>query len=146
MKSLLCPISQERIAENTVRITGFLITTFILCYLLFNWHGLLWIITLDYAIRAFTSYPYSPLSWLAKQISNLFQLPGKTIDKAPKIFAARVGFLFSFAGLILTFFFPMAANLVLGTLCLFAYFESVGNLCMGCLIYTYVIVKLYKIN
>ena len=145
MKSLICPVSNEIVEENAVRITGFMIASSLLIYFMVD-QGLFigMAVAADYFIRAFTHRKYSPLSWLANQLSRRLHLSEKPIDKAPKIFAARVGFLFAFAGAIISLFSPLAGTIILGILCFFALLESLGNICMGCLIYTYVILKLFK--
>ena len=92
MKSLICPVSPLRVNENTARVTGFVMATMIALYAVTGSIVFVIAITLDYAIRAFTRLKYSPASWLAAQLVRVTKLPEITIDKAPKIFAARVGF------------------------------------------------------
>ncbi len=144
MKSLLCPISSERVEENTVRITGFFILIILVASILLRLEFLLGIVMFDYFIRAFTTLPHSPLSWFSQKILHRFHWHAKKIDKAPKIFAARVGFLFVVTGSILTLISPMVGYMLLVVLGAFACLESMGNLCMGCLVYTHVILRIYK--
>ncbi len=144
MKSLICPVSAERLDENNVRVTGLLIGLSLLITLTLNTISLLVIVVLDYFIRAFTKWPYGPISWLAVQVVRKTSWSIKLIDKAPKIFAARVGFLFSIVGLVLYFIHPLYSQLVLLVLCGFAFLESIGNVCMGCLIYSHVVLRFYK--
>ena len=96
-------------------------------------------IVVDYLIRAFTALPYSPFSWVALQIARSFNWPPKQIDKAPKIFAARVGWLFAVATAVLYFIYPPASLIVSGTLMVFALLESVFDFCVGCVVYTYLV-------
>lgn len=146
IKSLICPLSNDVVQENTVRITGFLIALCLVLTLVIQKNTLLWIVTLDYAIRAFYRWPHSPLSWTSKQLSEMLSLSKKSLDKAPKIFAARVGFLFCSTGLLLSFLHPLTSYIIIGTLLLFTLLESLGNICMGCIVYTYIIPKKYKIS
>ena len=101
------------------------------------------VIAVDYFIRAFTSVRRSPFSWLACQIARLLDLPEEPIDKAPKIFAARVGFLFSLATVVLYFVFPPASLVVGLALMGFALLESVLNFCVGCVVYTYIVLPVF---
>ena len=144
MKSILCPISSEKIDEGVVRITGFIIASLIFLGLVSHQPMILGLVIIDYFIRAFTQHTNSPLSWVAKQMVTQFGADRKRIDKAPKIFSARVGLLFALGGTLLYFFSPQAGSIILITLLVFALLESLGNLCMGCLMYTYVILKIYK--
>ncbi len=104
MKALICPVSTQQINRNVVRITGFMMATMIALYAITGNIYFIIAITIDYFIRAFTSLKYSPFSWLAGQITRLFKLKEIQIDKAPKIFASRVGFLFALATVILYYF------------------------------------------
>ena len=101
MKTIVCPISTQQINRNVVRMTGFMMAAMIALYAFTDIIYFVIAITIDYLIRAFTPLKYSPFSGLAYQITRLLKLQEKQIDKAPKIFAARVGFLFALATVIL---------------------------------------------
>jgi hypothetical protein len=143
MRSLICPLSSLRVDRNTVRITGFFMATMIALY---AWTGspfFVVAIALDYGVRAFTSLPYSAFSWLAHQIATFLKLPVHYQDKAPKVFAARVGFLFALATAVLYPISSMASLSVGLTLMGFALLESLLDLCVGCLVYTYLILPVF---
>ena len=144
MKALICPVSTQRINRNVVRITGFMMATMIALYAITGSIYFIIAITIDYFIRAFTSLKYSPFSWLASQIVRLFKFKEIQIDKAPKIFASRVGFLFALATVILYNFHPTSSLIVGLTLMGFALLESVFNFCVGCVVYTYVVLPIFK--
>ncbi len=144
MKALICPVSTQRINRNVVRITGFMMATMIALYAITGSIYFIIAITIDYFIRAFTSLKYSPFSWLAYRITQLFKLKEIQIDKAPKIFASRVGFLFALATVILYNFHPTSSLIVGLTLMGFALLESVFNFCVGCVVYTYVVLPIFK--
>lgn len=144
MKALICPVSTQRINRNVVRITGFMMATMIALYAIIGSIYFIIAITIDYFIRAFTSLKYSPFSWLAYQITRLFKLKEIQIDKAPKIFASRVGFLFALATVILYYFHPTSSLIVGLTLMGFALLESVFDFCVGCVVYTYVVLPIFK--
>lgn len=139
MKTLICPISTQRISSRVVRLTGLMMATMIALYLLTGNITFILAIVIDYFIRAFTGLNASPFSWLAAQIAGWFGGTPHQIDKAPKIFAARVGWLFALATAILYFSHPTASLIVGATLMGFALLESVFDLCVGCLVYTYLV-------
>jgi hypothetical protein len=143
MKSLICPISPLRVNENTARLTGLAMATLIGVYAVTGSIVFVIAIALDYAIRAFTRLKYSPASWLAAQLVRVTKLPEISIDKAPKIFAARVGFLFALAAALLFVVSPIASLMVALTLMSFALLESLFNLCVGCLVYTYIVFPVF---
>ena len=144
MKALICPISTQRINRHVVRLTGLMMATMISLYLLTDNVVFILAIVIDYFIRAFTTLPYSPFSWTATQIASQFKWPTKLIDKAPKIFAARVGWLFAAATAVLYFIFPPASLIVGATLMTFALLESIFDLCVGCIVYTYIVLPLMR--
>jgi len=67
------------------------------------------------------------------------------IDKAPKIFAARIGFVFSIGMLALTLLgLSTVAFSVASVLIVFAFLECGLNFCAGCWVYTYIVIPLYR--
>ncbi|MBK8903319.1 MAG: DUF4395 domain-containing protein [Anaerolineaceae bacterium] len=142
MKTLICPISTHRISHHVARLTAFLMASMVALYLLTGNLGFILVIVIDYFIRAFTTLPNSPFSWLAWQIVRTAGWTFSPIDKAPKIFAARVGWLFAAATAVLYFIFPPASLLLAAVLMTFALLESVLDFCVGCLVYTYIVFPL----
>ncbi len=137
MRSLICPISSLRVNENVVRVTALLIVGLTILYVFTANIYIVLLLMVDFFVRSFTNSKFSPLSWLATQTNNMLKLPVILTDKAKKIFSARVGFLFAVA--ILTSY-PVhlpTSEMVSLILVTFALLESVLNLCVGCLVYTY---------
>lgn len=142
--SFSCPISGEQRDNTTVRIvaafvtvitgaallTAFLVSTKIAALIT----GFL---ALDFIIRAFARPKYSPLATLARGIVSGLKLPKKMIDSAPKVFAARIGVMFSVVATILyagQLFYE--GTTVLAILLLCAALESVFSFCLGCVVYS----------
>ena len=145
MKSLICPISSERVNENVVRINALFVVILLGIFLIVPNPVIPAVLAVDFFIRAFTKLNYSPLSWLATQLVSQAGIPFVALDKAPKIFAARVGFLFSI--IILAFSIAglaIPAIVTAGVLTLFATLECGFNFCAGCWVYTYVVIPVYK--
>ena len=145
MKNILCPISDERINERVTRISAFfgillVVTGFVTNSILF-----FIILLADFYIRAFTKMKFSPISYISFSMANAFNLSKKNIDKAPKIFAARLGFLMMLTIIVLYLLQLHTAALVVGgILVFFATLEFVLAVCMGCIMYTYLILPFYK--
>ena len=142
MKTLVCPISNQRISRHVVRLTGLMMASMIALYLLSGNLTFIIIIVVDYFIRAFTTRPFSPFSWVAAQIVRQTNWPPKQLDKAPKIFAARVGWLFALATAVLYFIYPPASLIAGAALMSFALLESIFDFCIGCFVYTYIVLRL----
>ncbi len=139
VKQLICPVSTEKVNEKIVRTTAFFVILLVVVGIVLPFPALLVLVAADFFIRAFTRSKLSPLSYVSKQIVSLIKLEAKPIDKAPKIFAARMGFLMSAAVVLLYFAqLPTASVVVAAILTFFAALELVAGFCMGCFIYTFV--------
>jgi hypothetical protein len=143
MKSLLCPISPLRMSESTARLTGLLVAALIGLYAATGAGVTMLVLAIDYGMRAGARWPYSPLSWLAARLVRVLSVPDRPIDRAPKMFAARVGLLFALASSILALLDPPSSLVVALVLMGFALLEAVLNICVGCLVYTYVMLPLF---
>lgn len=145
MKNILCPISSEKINERITRANALI--GILLLFVGFVSNSALFFIFLltDFYIRAFTKAKFSPISYLSHLMVNALNLEKKPIDKAPKIFAARIGFIMTLATTVLFLFnFQTTALIVGGILIFFASLEFALAICMGCIMYTYLILPFYK--
>ncbi|HBL76069.1 MAG: hypothetical protein A2W90_11680 [Bacteroidetes bacterium GWF2_42_66] len=145
MKNILCPISDERINEQVTRLNAlFAIVTVVLAFVSKSPVFLIFLMA-DFFMRAFTRLKYSPISYMSVGLSNALQLPAKSIDKAPKIFAARLGFVMTTViSLLFILNLKLAALVVAGVLVFFATLEFAFAICVGCAIYSYFVLPFYK--
>lgn len=144
MNSLICPISVEKINKNVVRINGALVVLSVLLYILI---GSIWIMVfllVDFIIRGFTSIKGSPYSFVAKKLNHMIGLKPIMIDKAPKLFASRVGAVFALTSVSLYLISPTSSMVVASVLMFFAFLEAVFDFCVGCVVYTYIVLPLNK--
>lgn len=142
---LVCPISTERVDENRVRTTAFGILTLMGLFLMTSNPVFLGIMLLDFYIRAFTRLKYSPLSFLAHLFVRAIGTEPVWIDKAPKMFAARVGLILTtltMAAALLNL--PLLAMVTGFTLVLFSFLECGLNFCAGCWVYTFIVFPLVR--
>ncbi len=146
-KQMICPISPERIDENKVRVTAFSVVITLGLYFLTGLAILPAFLAVDYYIRAFTKLKYSPLSWLSHLVVSFFRTQPVWIDKAPKLFAARIGLLLTTTTTIAAMLgLPTLAYITGATLVIFAFLECGVNFCAGCWVYTYVVYPLMREN
>lgn len=142
MNSLICPISIEKINKSVVRTTGFLVVLTVLFYAVTGNVLFMAFLLADFIIRGFTQIRVSPYAFVAKRLSKLFGFKPVMIDKAPKLFASRVGFLFALTSVSLYFVSPISSLVVALVLMVFAALESLFDFCVGCVVYTYVVLPL----
>lgn len=145
MQNLVCPISDQRVNEQITRLNAMLVVGILVLAFVLNSVFLFVFLMADFFIRAFTHVKFSPISFASHSLSNALNLPIRMIDKAPKIFAARLGFLMTMAIAVLFIYsFKIAAIAVATILIFFASLEFFLAICVGCLIYTYLILPFYK--
>lgn len=145
MKNIICPVSNEKANENIVRITAFWVILLTGLFIVFPNPYIPLYLAIDFYIRGFTKSRYSPISWISAGIARSLRFTPRWIDKAPKIFAARIGFLF--AVMISAFTLSgvsVAATSSASVLVLFAFLECGLNFCAGCWVYTYIVLPVYK--
>ena len=145
MKQIICPVSNEKINELITRLNASAGILLVVASFAFGSSFFLVFLLADFFIRAFLKSNYSPVTFLSHKLINTFKLGEKQIDKAPKIFAARMGFVMILA---LSVLFITGANaaalIVAGFFVFFAMLEAVFAVCVGCLIYSYFVLPFYK--
>lgn len=145
MKQLICPISNEKINEQITRLNAIIGILLVVAAFAFESVFFLIFLAADFYIRAFTKLRFSPVSYISHWLTNTLRLGSKSIDKAPKIFAARLGFVITLAITILLLAGLKFASLILaGILIFFASLEFAFAICVGCIIYTYLVLPFNK--
>ncbi len=145
MKQLICPISDEKINEQVTRLNAIIGILFVIAGFAFQSVFFLIFLTADFYIRGFTHLRFSPISYTSHWLTNTLRLGNKAIDKAPKIFAARLGFIMMLSVVILSLSgIKIAALILAGILVFFATLEFAFAVCVGCIIYTYLVLPFNK--
>ena len=133
IKSLACPMSFERIDKNVVRVSAIITSGIIALYTVPSLASTATVLILmlalagDYAVRVFTSQ-VSPIGWLDRRLG----MKPKPMDKAPKIVAVRMGFIFAASSVGLFFVDPTIAIGVGLGLMAFNLLDGVLDICVGC--------------
>ena len=142
---LICPVSPEHVDENRVRATALLVVFTMGAYFVTGSAIFPALMVVDFFIRAFTRLKYSPLSFVAHHFVQVIGPQAVLIDKAPKVFAARIGLILtSITTLGALLHFPLLAYISGSVLILFAFLECGLNFCMCCWLYTYVVYPLSR--
>ena len=145
MNNLVCPISDQRVNEQVTRLNSMFTIGIIVLAFVMNSVSLFVFLIADFFIRAFTEIKFSPLNFASTQLSHTFNFPIRMIDKAPKIFAARLGFLMiTTIACLFVFGLNVLSIIVAAILIVFASLEFLFAICVGCMIYTYLVLPFYK--
>lgn len=145
MKNIVCPVSSNRISNHIPRINAGLVVSILILYAITHFWIIPIFLVVDFYTRGFGNGKYSILGILSSHISELLPREGKQINNAPKIFAARLGFVFTSA--IILFHFTELTTITSSIsymLILLAGLECISNFCVGCWIYTFFVQPFYK--
>ena len=140
---ITCPISAEKVDEDVVRLVA---TQVVILGLVFIIDPNIWIplfLIFDFYLRAFTTLNISVLGNIAKAMKLQFlSSRSNLIDRAPKRFAAALGFVFSIF-IASTFFFGLvlSSKVITITLLVCAMLEAFLGVCVGCYVYHFIYKK-----
>jgi hypothetical protein len=143
----LCPISEKKVNEKVARLNaGF---TVLLISGFFFSQNIIFVafLGIDFFLRTADRSKYSLVAISSKNIVKYLQVKELLINAGPKIFAARIGLVFS-SLIILSYLLnaKILALILAGILGLFSFLEAVFGLCIACEIYPYVYRFLYSRN
>lgn len=134
-----CPISTRKIDDHVARLNGGFTILILVTFIITG--SILPVIFLfaDFALRSGKYSRFSLLTILSKSITKLFQLKPVLINAGPKIFAARIGFVFNIA-IILSYFSGLnnLSLIITGVFGTCAFLESALGFCVACQFYPFV--------
>ena len=140
MKTIaFCPISNKKIDEHVARLNGGFTLLFIALFIVTRSIIPVLFLFLDFALRSGNLSRFSPLAYLSRNIAGSLFLKPLLINAGPKIFAARIGFVFNV--LIILFYLSGLSVLSFVFTAIFgvcAFLESVFGYCVACQVYPFV--------
>lgn len=139
-----CPISGEQRDNTVVRLVAGIVLTigFLAIWLAFNVSTqaagyVLLLLASDFVIRGFLIPKWSILASTGKLVRNVLKLPIRRVDAAPKVFAARIGVLFTITSSLLFLSNSLTlSSIILVVLLVFAGLETFFDFCVGCYVYS----------
>lgn len=133
-----CPVDLIKADEIRARITALFVVILTSLFVATGSWFIPGFLVIDFAIRAFPYAKASPLAWISQSLASVLQLPSKPADRAPKVFAARIGLVLSTALLITSVYaYTGLSCWIAGVLLFFAFLESFWGFCAACYIYPY---------
>ena len=133
----VCPIVDFQVNKKVTRLNAFFTLIMLVFFVLTNIKCFVFLLCLDFFFRAFMKGKYSVISLFNKSLLKLLKIKPLMINAGPKMFAARLGFLFCFliALFYLSGFILIAKSLSIIVIIL-ASLELFFDFCMGCKIYS----------
>lgn len=143
----ICPISNKKTDENVARFNALYTTVLLLLFLTSDNIIPIVFLLFDFSLRGLELAKYSPLAFLSRQSSSALNLKSKIINAGPKLFAARIGILFSLATLIFYAFGLNSAAIVTASVFgICAFLEASIGFCVACQIYPLIYKLTYNEN
>ena len=134
--NLICPVSFKQTNENAVRINAALAFLSILLFLLTPWKWIILLVGADFFLRGFLNPQYSLFANISRNILTVCKIKPVMVDAGPKIFAAKIGFLFCCLLTVSWIFALERTALVAGVIFMTcAALEAVFRFCVACRIY-----------
>jgi len=141
----ICPISNQKINETVARLNGFFTVIFLLTFAVTGNMLVISVLLIDFLLRATNHSKYSIFAIVSKSIAKNLALKERFINAGPKIFAARIGLVFTVSILFsIIFGFGTAAYVLTAIFGLCAFLEAVFGLCIACEVYPFVYKFLYQ--
>jgi hypothetical protein len=132
----MCPVSFHKVNENAARLNAAQTVVLLLLFLFSSWKWLILIVAADFCIRGFWEAKYSLFAMISRKIIASLKLKPVLVDAAPKIFAARIGFLFSCLLIACWLLHLNAAALIIGLMfAACAALEAAFRFCVACKMY-----------
>lgn len=129
-------MSGESIDESAARLNGAITLTLLAVSVVTPAKWVLAYLAMDFGVKVFAGFAYSPNCHAAKWLANALRLPRRMTDASPKRFAATVGMVMSLAGFIAGYAAPQSVFLaVVLFFGLCATLESFAGFCLGCFIF-----------
>ena len=134
----MCPISFEQVNERVAQINATLAICSIMIFFFSPYKWIIFILAIDFFIRGFLKTSYSYFSGFSKTLLRLLKIKPIMVNAGPKIFAAKIGFLFCciIAGAYF-FNFPKVSWVLGSIFVFFAALEALFRFCVACKVYPF---------
>jgi len=133
-----CPISLELINEKVARVNGALTVLSMIVFLFTPMKVIALILGADLFIRGFLKSSYSFYSLFSRNLLQVLNVAPVMTNAGPKIFAAKIGFIFCCIIFLFHFFGMPTVCFIFGSMLLFfAFLEAAFGFCVACQFYPY---------
>ncbi len=136
-------VASSRIDRRVARLNALWVTLASGAFLILGWWWILLFLFLDFLLRGFLRGRMSPFAALSRRVVASFQSPPQLQWAASKIFAAKLGCVFSLVAFLVSMAGADTASRILaGCLLLLASLEAFAGYCVGCQIHS----TLYRVG
>lgn len=132
----ICPLSFKQVNERAVQINAALALLSIIIFFFTPYKWIIFLLSIDFLIRGFFNPSYSFYGAISKSILRILNINPVMVNAGPKIFAAKIGFIFCCVIFVFYFLEFRAISLFVGSFFVFfAGLEAIFSVCIACKIY-----------
>jgi hypothetical protein len=133
-----CPISEKRVNSSVIRAHAIINVAILLVFLYTQNIFIALFLFADFFVRVLNFPNLSIVGIAARSLVNILGVKGKLENAGPKLFAARIGLLFTviISTALLTGFTGIALGAA-AVLAFFSFLEGAFGICVACMIYPY---------
>lgn len=143
----ICPISNKKIDEHVARINGLITVVLLGLFLITSVLYIILFLSVDFFLRSTELAKFSPVAIFSRKIVSLLALKPTLINAGHKVFAARIGFVFTVSVLLSSALgFEIASYVFTAVFGICALLEAALGFCLACEIYPFVYKFLYQSN
>ncbi len=136
-------VAGSRIDKRVARLNAFWVALALGAFLVFGWRWILLFLFVEFFLRGFLRGRMSPLAALSRRVVASFRSPPRLQWAASKVFAAKLGCIFSLVAFLVSLAgVGTAAKILAGCLLLLAGLEAFAGYCVGCQIHS----TLYRVG
>ncbi|MDO9634745.1 MAG: DUF4395 domain-containing protein [Paludibacter sp.] len=140
-----CPISFKKIDENVARLNGFFTVILLTLFLVTSNIFIVLFLLADFLVRGIEKPQWSPLAIVSKFILSNIKAKPHPINAGPKLFAARIGVLFTVLISLSTLAgFNVLALTFTGVFGICALLEAAVGFCVACKLYPFIYKLIYQ--
>ena len=141
--SYACPITFKKVDSTVSRFNSFLVSLFLIYYLVTFNEYILYFLFIDFIIRSFGKKDYSLLFLISRALKAALKLKSRPYDGGAKMLAGYFGILFLILLIVGNYFSLTLFTYVVGIIFLScALLDVFFNYCVGCKVY-FIIKKIY---
>lgn len=146
-KNAFCPISNKRVNSGVVRTHALINLILLLVFIITQNMYIAFFLLADFLVRVMNFPKFSVTGLVARRIVAALGIKGKTENAGPKIFAARIGLIFTLLiSVPLLMGYPLFSMGAAVVLTFFSFLEGAFGICVACMIYPHVQRIIYKNN
>jgi len=135
----VCPVSFKQVNERAAQINAALAIFSLIFFFFTPYKWIILVLAIDFFIRGFLNLSYSFYSAISKTILRIFKIKPLMVNAGPKIFAAKIGFIFCCMIAVSYLLNFQKISLVIGLVFMFfAALESIFRFCIACRIYPFI--------